>query len=135
MAYEIFSRKVQRKGIPAVSITPYGRLAFNRPLVKILEDNAFERVLLLWDADRHRLAIRPITKNDPRSYQISFRSKESGVGVSIKTFLDHYDIDYSETRSIPAVLNADDMIVEVDLPPEMIKKEKAKQKVLKLESA
>ena len=41
MAYEIFARKSQRMGTPAISFTKIGQLAFNQSAARILQKEAF----------------------------------------------------------------------------------------------
>ena len=101
MAYEIFTRKVTRAGTPTVAVSKSGRIALNKSAFAVLDKNAIEFVLLLWDKDRHRIGIRPITKKDSRAYSLKFGPKKNGAYFSAKTFLDYIKIDYAETKSFP----------------------------------
>jgi hypothetical protein len=116
MPFEIFSRKMIRTGAPSVTATKLGRLSLNKSATHYFEKNAVEFVLLLWDAELHKMAIRPIVKKDPRSYRVSYGVKGNGAGFSAKTFLDFIGLDYSESRAMPATWNSDQEILEVDVP-------------------
>jgi hypothetical protein len=50
MSYEIFSRKVTHSGTPAIALTKMGRLQLNKAASAILDKQATEHILLLWDA-------------------------------------------------------------------------------------
>src|SRR5690348_15937302 len=99
MAYEIFTRKVIRAGLPTLTITKLGRLSLNKTATVMLEKNAVEYVLVLWDKDDRKIAIRPITKKDPRAYSVTYGVKGNGAGFSAKTFCDYINLDYTQSRS------------------------------------
>ena len=75
MAWEIFSRKVRRSGTPAVTFNKLGRISLNKTATAILERDAVEFVLLLWDPIKRQVGIRPITKKDQRAYRLSLRKE------------------------------------------------------------
>ena len=115
MGYEIFTRKVIRTSIPSVSISKYGRIGFNGTAAAILQENAVENVLLLWDKGALRFAVRPITKKDSRAYKVHYGPR-AGAAVNARTFLRYIAYDHSETRSFKADWNVDEEMFEVDLP-------------------
>jgi hypothetical protein len=131
MGYEIFTRKRTRTTTPTVSISPLGRIGLNQSITKTLAESAVEYVLLLWDKEKHRMAIRPITKKDSRAYGLSHA--KSSTAFSGKTFLDYIGYDYSETRSFPAEWNEKENILEVELPSELLKGSQAPAKLLQME--
>jgi len=121
MPYEIFSRRIVKTTAPTISLTPYGRLNLNKASAAIFEENAVEQVLMLWDAEKRKLALRPITKKDPRAYMLGKKSK-GVLGFSVKTFLDHYGIKYEGgAHAYPATWNEQDSLLEAELPPEVVK--------------
>jgi len=124
MAYEIFTREVIRTGSPRISVNTLGRVGINQAATKILKDNAVEFVLLLWDKERNKIAIRPITKKDKRAYIVTFAPKGNGAGFSAKTFFKYIGYDYAETRSLAAEWNENEGILEIDVPPENLKDRK-----------
>lgn len=118
MSFEIFSRKVIRTGTPSVTATKLGRMALNKSATMFFEKNAVEFVLLLWDMELRRIAVRPISKRDPRAYRLSYGKKGNGAGFSAKTFFDFIGLDYSESRSMSATWNMEQEMLEMDVPTE-----------------
>src|SRR4051812_28365656 len=82
--YEVFSRKISRVGTPMLTITKLGRIALNKTATARFERDAVEFVILLWDKESRRIAIRPITKKDARAYRVSYGQKGNGAGFSAK---------------------------------------------------
>lgn len=120
MPFEIFARKTVRRGTPSVTTTKLGRIAINKAATEPFEKNAVEFVLLLWDAASHTFAIRPISKKDARSYRVTYGEKGNGAGFSAKTFLDYIGLDFSSSRSMPAMWNKDSDQLEVQVPTEYL---------------
>jgi hypothetical protein len=123
MAYEVFSRNsIQRQGAPAVSFMQIGRISFNKAAAKIFQDQGAEHVVLLWDSAANKVAIRPISKTDPRAYKLNRTGREgkgSSVGFSAVTFFDHIGFDYKNgTRSFPVEWNAEQGMLEIKLVDE-----------------
>ena len=100
MAWEIFTRKVRRSGSPSLTFNKLGRVSLNKTATVTLEKEAVEYVLLLWDASKRQIGIRPISKKDQRAYRLAYGTKGNGAGFSAKTFMDHIGYDYSESRNI-----------------------------------
>jgi hypothetical protein len=125
MGYSVFERKIVRTGNPAISISKIGRLGINQHAAKYLRQNAVEYVLLLWDADKRQMAIRPITKKDTRAYTLTYDKKGKGGGAGFfgKSFFDFINYNYGETRSFPASWNENEEILEVPLPADVFKEE------------
>jgi hypothetical protein len=123
MGFEIFTRKVSRMISPAITFNPLGRISLNSASTKLLEKDAVEFVLLLWDKDRLSIAIRPIRKKDTRTYHVSYGKKGNGAGFSAKTFLDYIGYDYSKTHAFPVVWNDAEGQLETNIPLEHFKKE------------
>ena len=124
MAFEIFSRKTQYKGSPAVSFTKLGRFAFNKAATVKFETNAVENVLLLWDDENKLIGVRPIGKKDVRAYAVHYGKKGNGCGFSATTFLEHIGYDVSETRSIATRWDDQDEMFIIEVPAEYLIKGK-----------
>lgn len=124
MAYEVFTRKVHRVGTPTISFARNGQIRFNQPAASVLQKDAVENVLLLWDPDAKKVAIKSISnKKDTRAYRIRYSSNNNGAGFSAKTFLDYVGIDYSERRSMQVDVNPDrEMLIEFAIPEGSLKK-------------
>jgi precorrin-6B methylase 1 len=119
MAYEIFSRKFKRIGSPQLSLMRTGRIAFNKAATAMLTEQAVENVLLLWDKPGNKIAIRPITKKDPRAYKVHISKRDNGAGFSAVTFMEHIGFDYEKgTKSFPMTWNAEQGIFEVSMAEE-----------------
>ena len=120
MAYEVFTRRIARAGNPVISISKLGRIGINQHGARLLKNNGVEFVLLMWDKDRRRIAIRPISIREGRAYKLTFSpdNKGSGAGFSAKTFFDYLEYDYSETRSFNADWNETEGILEIAIPKE-----------------
>jgi hypothetical protein len=127
MGYEIFTEKNTRTTKPFVSFSPRGRVGLNQAATAIMEKNAVEFVLVLWDTKLHRVAIRPITKKDNRAYRLA-RAKSSSM-FSAKAFLEFIKYDLIETRSFPAEWNEDEGLLEVEIPVEYLKDSQPKAKL------
>jgi hypothetical protein len=113
VAFEIFTREIVRSVEPTVTITTMGRIALNKSATAVLEKSAVEYVLMLWDKESNRAAIRPIGKKDRRSYRLSYGTKGNGAGFSAVTFLNFIKYDWSKTRSfaIEWVTKTEDMYI------------------------
>lgn len=125
MAFEIFTRKIQRGGSPSVSFTILGRLGFNKSATAVFEKNAVENVLLLWDAEKQLIGIRPITKKDPRAYKVHYGKKGNGCGFSAVTFLKH--IGYfkeGESQTLPAKWDEHEEMFLIEVPEQLLRKER-----------
>ncbi len=124
MAYEIFTRKIARMGTPVLSFSKIGQLTFNQSAARILQKDAVEYVLLMWDPEAKKLAIKTTSnKKDSRAYRIRYNDKGNGASFSCKTFLDYVGIDYYERKRLPIEINAgNEIIVEAKIPESMFKK-------------
>jgi hypothetical protein len=123
MAYEVFERKTPRLGIPTLTFTKMGQIAFNQPAARILKKAGFERVLLLWDSTEKKLALKATgNETDVRAYKIRFNEKGNGASFSAKTFLDHVGIDYAQRVPMQAHIDPDnELFLEVSIPEKIIK--------------
>jgi hypothetical protein len=127
VGYEIYEKVVTRSSSPQISISKLGRLSFNSGAAKVLEKNAVEHVLLLWDKDARRMAVRSITRKDARAYVVRFGMKNKLAGFAAKTFLVHINYDFSTTGSYPCTWNEKESMFEIDLPAERFGKQEPKR--------
>jgi hypothetical protein len=92
----------------------------------MLNKDAVENILMLWDSDANKFAIRPIVKKDNRSFPIRYSKKKGdekvvvGAAFSGVMFLKHIKYDYSTTAIYPVTRNADGSLYEVELPAERV---------------
>jgi len=120
MGFEIFTRQITRTGTPTVTLTTMGRMALNKTATERLIKDAVEFVLLLWDKDTRKVAIRPITKKDTRAYKLSTAGRGNGAGFSCVTFLHHINYDWSKTRSYPIEWNNQEDMFVFSIPKEYL---------------
>jgi hypothetical protein len=131
MGYEIFTRKVRKLSTPAASLNNYGRMQFNKAATLRLEKDAVENVLLLWDAELRKVALRSINKKDTRAYKVAYGVKSNGAGFSAKTFFDYIGLDYSESRTVPVEIGEGDILLEFQIPLEAFLKKGAQPQLIK----
>jgi hypothetical protein len=118
MSYVIFEKQVRRDTEPRVTISTLGRIQFNSSASRILDKNAVETVLLQWDKDARKVAIKSIAKKDDRAYKVRYAKKGKGAGFAAKTFLEWIGHNYSETKNYPCQWNEAESMFEVTLPLE-----------------
>lgn len=115
MGYSIYERKNFRTSSPAVTVTSQGRIALNSPLSKLFHKMAVQSVLLMWDDEKRKVALRPITKKDNRSYSVAYSHDVAGASVSAHGFLKHLGWD-GKKHNVPAIWNDDESVLEFDIP-------------------
>lgn len=87
MAFEVFDSGTARPaGAPAISMQASGVMRLNVESVEILKRERVKRVLILWDGEHKKLAIKPIGSADPRAYRISFNSQGNMASIATKAF-------------------------------------------------
>jgi hypothetical protein len=123
VSYTIFEKSYPSKSTsPTVTISPLGRCALNRAAAEILSKDAVENVLLLWDVEAKKFAIRSVGKKDHRSFPMRYSRKDEktvvGAAFSGVMFLKHIGYDYSRTGTYSVVRSADGAMYEVQLPEE-----------------
>gem|GEM_PF-1168876 len=117
MAYEVFDNKATRLGSPALTIATDGRFSLNADAGDLLKELGAKFVHLLWDAEARRIALRPLTRADSRSYKLSVpNAHKRGMVVSASTFLRYIGWPLSKRVTLPAEWNGKERILEVVLP-------------------
>lgn len=129
MPFEIYTKERQSKSLsPMLSISPLGRCTLNRAAAEMFDKDAVQIVLLLWDNETHKMAIRPITKKDPRSFNIRYSRTDkiaTSAAFSGVLFLKHIGYDMSETKSYPIQWNQEEAHFEAELPKERFQGQQA----------
>src|SRR5690348_7296658 len=122
MGYEIYVREFASKSTtPTITISPLGRCSLNRSAAAMFDKDAVENVLLMWDKESLKFAIRPITKKDARAFNIRYSKKDkavTGAQFSGVMFLRHIKYDFSKTATYPIQWNNEASLFEVELPEE-----------------
>jgi hypothetical protein len=121
MSYEVFNRKI-RIVTPAITLHTSGRIYLNQGASSHLLSNAAKRVLLLWDKEHLKLAIKPLNKKDNRAYSIAYSHKGSGATLTAKGFFEWIGYDSEPgTLTLSAEWNVSEGMFEVKIPSEKIK--------------
>ena len=122
MAYEVYVREFASKStVPTITISPLGRCSLNRSAAAMFDKEAVENVILLWDRESLKFAIRNINKKDARSFNIRYTRKDKvvvGAQFSGVMFFKHIGYDYSKTATYPIRWNNDENLFEVELSQE-----------------
>jgi hypothetical protein len=101
-----------------LAITPTGRIAVNAEACRVLRDAGVKQVVLLWDPQRKKMAMRGTAKADKHGFAITFGGSSGTIGA--KSFLRHVGWSASRRVTLPASWNASARMFEVVLPPEHV---------------
>jgi hypothetical protein len=122
MAYEIFTNKGSRRtSAPAIGIAKSGRVNLNKPITQHLLSKKVEFVLLLWDKERNRIAIKP-SKRDSRAYQLGYSNRDNSAGFHGGSFVKYIGYDNSQARTLYAEWNEKEGMYEVEVREEYLMK-------------
>ncbi|MDD2238166.1 MAG: hypothetical protein PHG65_13250 [Kiritimatiellae bacterium] len=94
-----------------LTISKAGVFIFNTAAAREMFDKV-ERMILMYDADTNRMAIKPVKKDVPHSFKFN-KGKMNGFGA--QSFLNYYKIDFSVTRKYELVWDEDLKAAVVDL--------------------
>jgi len=130
MGYEVFDNKATRLGSPALTITTDGRLALNADAGDLLRNAGAKFAHLLWDAEARKIALRPLTKADTRSYKLTVPSAHKrGMSVSAATFLRYIGWSFSTRATLAVEWNEKEKLLEAVLPSVKSSSPKHKTKI------
>lgn len=132
MGYEIFEKKTPRLGTPVMSFSKIGSISFNQTASRKFEKIGVKNVLLMWDSDARKLALKATSdEKDPRAYVIRYNDKGNGASFSAKTFLDYAGIDYSQRKPMTIEISPDkDFLLEVKIPDSLFSVEERPQETI-----
>ena len=116
MGFEVFNKKMQYKGTPAVTITTLGRMAFNKAVTIIFRTQRVDDVILMWDKDKNLIGLQPITTKDHRSYKVRYSKRGDGSGFTANTFLKYIGYNASETQSLPIQWDEKEQLFTIEVP-------------------
>lgn len=120
MGWELFTRQVVRTGEPAVTLGKMGRLAFNMNATALFESKGITHVVLLWDKDNCRCAVKIATSKDAGAYKIIYNDKSNGSGFSAVTFFKFIKYDWTETRAFTAEWDEEEKLLIFAIPAKYI---------------
>jgi hypothetical protein len=119
MAFEIVdSSKGRPSPNPTITIQPSGVIRLNARSAAILKQMNAERVLVMWDKDRRKIALAPDRKGDSRSYRVSHNAAGS-MGTIASKFIVAF-IGWSAQRSVRVNAEFSDGMLQAKLPAEYI---------------
>ena len=129
MAFEAFTGKRRNPLLtPSVSITKEARLQANRAAAELLRHRKVKHVILLWDTESLKVAIRPTNAVDD-AYGVTYSERDKSAAIAGKGFCDWIGYDYSETRSFSTTWSEKLGHLEFEIPAEHFKvHEKSKPK-------
>jgi hypothetical protein len=89
MAYEVLnsSENTHRASIdPMFQLRPDGVMRFNVTAAQELRKLGLERVLVLWDRGKYKVAFSAAPPNDQRAYKVTYNRKGNGAQLVARTF-------------------------------------------------
>lgn len=96
MAFERFTQ-TGRSLAAKLSIWNKGQIGFGMGAVARFKLSGYDYVVLMYDREEKRIGF--MFTNDPKEEGATkLNKRKTGVMVGAKTFLDFYEINYSETR-------------------------------------
>lgn len=119
MAYQLFHNKAAKFGSPQLTIRS-GRISFNADAGDILARVGMRFAHILWDADAHKLAIKPLSKEDENAFRVSIPAGKRGGTFSAQSFLNYIHWNASEPIVVAAEWNERERLLEALLPRENI---------------
>lgn len=117
--YEIYPRNLARANSPVLSATKLGRITLNAAAARVFADRKVDSVLLMWDTQARKFALKPADKpDDATAYQLRFAKDNAGAGFSAKPFLRFIGYDFKETRALQTAWLESESMLEATLPTE-----------------
>jgi len=126
MAYEVFTRTGVRVETPTLSLTPDWRIALNSAATRILLEAEIKNVLLLWDKQNHKLALKAASKGDKNAYAVSLRSDKGAGTLRAKAFLCYVGWSAPRREALTATWNQKEKMLEVTLPTKFLSTDQGK---------
>jgi hypothetical protein len=125
MAYEVFKRTSVRVEEPTLAITPGGTVVFNAAASRILAGAGVRAVLLLWDKNTNKFAIKATSKGDRNAYAVSPSHGRSSGSLRARMFLNHVGWGAKRRELLQATWNEKEKMLETVLPSKFIGPRKA----------
>jgi hypothetical protein len=117
MAWEVYRPERNTLGEPAVTLSPTGRMVFNKAATKKLHDLKLRRAELLWDPARALIGVRP-SSSPSASYSLRIPESMNNTSFSCSSFMNHIGYDWSKTRSFPASWDEKQKMYVIEVPKE-----------------
>jgi hypothetical protein len=115
--FKIFAQKREHINLPmAVSIAPWGKVAFNRPASDLLKEKGIKTAVLLFDEENLVIGIRQPKGFNESEYKLSNSQHESYLVICPKAFLKFINWPLKKTRSFPVEWDEKENMLLVKLP-------------------
>jgi hypothetical protein len=124
MAYELFHRTNTRVDTPTLAITVSGRIALNAAAVRILVAIGAKSVLLFWDKENRKLAMKAVHEKDRNAFVVSI-VRNTSAKLWAKSFLAHIGWSAPRRETMAATWDAQKEMFEVTLPLNCLRTEKS----------
>jgi hypothetical protein len=115
MAYDKFRRTGARVDSPAFSIVNDGRIALNSAAARILSDAGIGKVVLLWDADNQKMAMKAAAKGDKDAFSVSIATNKHSASMRAKMFIVGLVGWTAERETVPATWDPKEKMFEAEL--------------------
>src|SRR5438552_4084107 len=119
MAYELFQNKAAKFGSPQATIRN-GKIAFNADAGDLWDKLGSRFAHLLWDADAHTIAIRPIKNRDENTFLVSAHGGKRGRTISALSFLKYIHWTGDKPVTVDVRWNDSAELMEIVVPKERI---------------
>ncbi len=119
MSYVLFSEKATKFAPPLITIRN-GRISLSSGAGDYITGVGARHVHLFWDAGAHKLAIKPVKKEDEHSFRVSIPAGRRGGTLSAESFLKFIRWTCKESISMAAQWNEAEQLLEVELPARYI---------------
>jgi|HubBroStandDraft_1064217.scaffolds.fasta_scaffold412018_1 hypothetical protein len=88
MAYEVYTQpsKGKRDIAPVITLRHGDKINLNRSAAQILKKADIDRVVVLWDSEKRKMAIKRAADDDPYGYKVSYREGAIQAGIGLKSF-------------------------------------------------
>lgn len=116
--FETFERKREHCDNPmTISISPYGKFAFNKPASDLLKAKNINSVVLLFDKESKKIGIRAPKNLNEADYKLSNSQHKTYLVFCSQAFLKHISYPLKRTRSFPVTWNDEAQMYVITLPP------------------
>ena len=120
------SRSPGFRGEPTMTIYDRGMISFGRGVLeKYLK--GFNFVHLFYEEETKKIGIKPVTEDDGQAFRVKLDRTGKTGNFSCRTFLDHFKIDWSQTRKYKTTWNEKTKMIEVSIELDCISQKDLKK--------
>jgi len=119
MPYELFDNKTANLASPELTIRN-GKVALNPGAGDILAKAGMKFAHILWDVAACKIAIRPVAKEDSKTFKVSIPRGRRGGLISAQSFLNYIQWRVTHPVTVDAHWNEAERFLEASLPKEHV---------------